>query len=151
MSRIKAYEKEIQHLTTFQMIEVDRLMIEEYGISLLQMMENAGRCLSTLAVKRFLKRKLKTKRVVVLAGTGGNGGGAMVYARRLHNLGAKVIVYLSAEQDRMSPVAQLQLNTLKRMGIRIKRADKLANAKPVALVINLTFCTIFCNIYIGAG
>ncbi|MBK8501545.1 MAG: NAD(P)H-hydrate epimerase [Saprospiraceae bacterium] len=150
MSRIKAYEKEIQHLTTFQMIEVDRLMIEEYGISLLQMMENAGRCLST-AVKRFLKRKLKTKRVVVLAGTGGNGGGAMVYARRLHNLGAKVIVYLSAEQDRMSPVAQLQLNTLKRMGIRIKRADKLANAKPVALVINLTFCTIFCNIYIGAG
>ena len=36
-------------LTTNQMIEVDRLMIEEWGISLIQMMENAGRNLAELA------------------------------------------------------------------------------------------------------
>ena len=31
----------IPSLTTAQMVEVDRLMIEEYGIVLIQMMENA--------------------------------------------------------------------------------------------------------------
>jgi NAD(P)H-hydrate epimerase len=30
-------------LTTIQMIEVDRAMVEEYHIELTQMMENAGR------------------------------------------------------------------------------------------------------------
>jgi len=36
-------------LTTDQMREVDRLMIEAYGIALEQMMENAGRDLAELA------------------------------------------------------------------------------------------------------
>ena len=36
-------------LSTDQMREVDRLMVEEFGISLLQMMENAGRNLADLA------------------------------------------------------------------------------------------------------
>ena len=85
-------EDSIPRLTTAQMVEVDRLMTEEYHIELLQMMENAGRCLAILAVRRFLKKKLKKKRVVVLAGTGGNGGGALVCARRLHGWGANVSV-----------------------------------------------------------
>ena len=36
-------------LSTDQMREVDRLMIEDYGIILIQMMENAGRNLADLA------------------------------------------------------------------------------------------------------
>ena len=36
-------------VTTAQMTEVDRLMIEEYGIRLIQMMENAGRNLAEQA------------------------------------------------------------------------------------------------------
>ena len=34
--------KEIPYLTTDQMREVDRAMIEDYHIELIQMMENAG-------------------------------------------------------------------------------------------------------------
>ena len=40
---------EVPVLSTDQMREVDRLMIEEYGIELIQMMENAGRNLAMLA------------------------------------------------------------------------------------------------------
>lgn len=40
---------EIPSLTVEQMIEVDRVLIDFYGIDLIQMMENAGRCLSILA------------------------------------------------------------------------------------------------------
>jgi NAD(P)H-hydrate repair Nnr-like enzyme with NAD(P)H-hydrate epimerase domain len=45
----------IPFLTTQQMIEVDRLMVDVYGIQLVQMMENAGRHLAALAVERFLE------------------------------------------------------------------------------------------------
>ena len=72
---------DIPSITTEQMIEVDRLMIEEYGILLIQMMENAGRCLAILAKERFLDTG--NEKVMVLAGVGGNGGGALVCARRL--------------------------------------------------------------------
>ena len=72
-SNIPFYQKELPKLTTEQMIEVDRLMIEEYKIELFQMMENAGRCLAILAGNRFLKST--PARITILAGTGGNGGG----------------------------------------------------------------------------
>lgn len=39
----------IPSLTTAQMIEVDRAMIEDYHIELIQMMENAGRNFAELA------------------------------------------------------------------------------------------------------
>ena len=136
MTKIKAYHKKVPRLTTVQMIEVDRLMMEDYHIELIQMMENAGRCLAILAVRRFLKKKLKHKRVVVLAGTGGNGGGAMVCARRLYNWGAKVSVYLTDEDKKMTPIPLHQLNILRRMGVEIKKGDELKDTEPADLIID---------------
>ena len=78
MKRIKKSKLQIPRITTAQMVEVDRLMIETYRIDLIQMMENAGRCLAILAVDQFLKKNIKQKKVIVLAGSGGNGGGALV-------------------------------------------------------------------------
>ena len=77
--------KDIPYLTTDQMREVDRAMIEDYYIELIQMMENAGRNLAHLARTRFLGGDPRGQHVVVLAGSGGNGGGGLVCARRLHN------------------------------------------------------------------
>ena len=67
MSKIKKVNIKVPSISTEQMIEVDRLMIEKYGIELIQMMENAGRCLAILAKERFLKKRLSKKQVVVLA------------------------------------------------------------------------------------
>ena len=39
---IPSYSGEIPYLTTEQMIEVDRAMMEDFRIELIQMMENAG-------------------------------------------------------------------------------------------------------------
>ena len=65
---------EIPHLTTEQMVEVDRSMIEDFGIDLPRMMENAGHNLAHLARERFLDGNADGKRIAVLAGRGGNGG-----------------------------------------------------------------------------
>jgi YjeF-related protein N-terminus len=92
---IPIYEGEVPSLTTEQMIEVDRAMIQEMRIELIQMMENAGRNLAHLARVRFFDGNPAGKHVVVLAGTGGNGGGALVCARRLHTWGALVQVVVT--------------------------------------------------------
>jgi len=94
-------------LTKDQMVEVDRLMVEEAGISLLQMMENAGRSLASVAVDRFSPR-----RVTVLAGRGGNGGGGLVAARHLANRGVAVEVLTSSDTADFNGVPLHQLHAL---------------------------------------
>ncbi len=118
---------EIPYLTTDQMREVDRAMIEDYHIELIQMMENAGRNLAHLARTRFLGGDPRERTVVVLAGAGGNGGGGLVCARRLHNWGADVHVVTSHPDDRYKGIPAHQLEILRRMGISIMTADELDN------------------------
>jgi len=65
--------RKLPALTTEQMREVDRVMVEDLHIELVQMMENAGRGLAELAIDRFSPGS-----VTVLAGPGGNGGGGPV-------------------------------------------------------------------------
>ena len=110
---------DVPDLTTKQMVEVDRAMIEDFGIELIQMMENAGRNLAHLARGRFLDGSPQGKHVVVLAGRGGNGGGAMVCARRLNNWGAIVEVRITRELADFQGVPAQQLEILSRMELPI--------------------------------
>lgn len=118
---IEKYHGQLPLLSTEQMIEVDRLMIEQYGINLLQMMENAGRVLAQLARERFLGN---ADRVIVFAGTGGNGGGALVCARRLINWGVGVEICLS-NPDKLKEVPAHQLQILKQMDAKIREFSDL--------------------------
>lgn len=99
------------------MAEVDLLMVETYGITLPQMMENAGRALALLARDRFLDGRVSGRAVTVLAGSGGNGGGALTAARRLAGWGARVTLVLSGPVAELAPVTGQQLEILKRMGL----------------------------------
>ncbi|MFT5197232.1 MAG: NAD(P)H-hydrate epimerase [Candidatus Promineifilaceae bacterium] len=128
--------KNVPFVDTLQMIEVDRAMIEDYHITLIQMMENAGRNLANLSRLRFLDGNPAGKRVIVLAGTGGNGGGGLVAARRLHNYGARVTVYVTAEDERFTPVPAHQLDILRRMGVEIIQAEKIKEADIPDLIID---------------
>ena len=123
-------------LTTAQMTEVDRLMIEDYGIDLARMMENAGRNLAHLARARFLNGDPRGRRVVVLAGTGGNGGGALVCARCLHSYGAQVQVLATKPDAAFSPVAGQQLGILRRMGALVSPACAFEQIAQPELVID---------------
>jgi NAD(P)H-hydrate epimerase len=98
------------------MREVDRLMVEEMEISLLQMMENAGRCLATQA-RMMLGGEVLGKRVTVLAGRGGNGGGGLAAARRLFNWGADISIILGQDAEELGGVPAHQLDILQHMGV----------------------------------
>jgi NAD(P)H-hydrate epimerase len=123
-------------IDTSQMIEVDRLMMQEYHIELIQMMENAGRGLAIVAREVFLDGDPQDKRIAVLAGTGGNGGGALVCARRLHNWGAQVEVFLTDTAAHMAPIPGHQLRSLQRMGLPIQLGDPLPSAGSYHLLID---------------
>ncbi len=113
---------DVPTVTREQMREVDRLMVEEYGIQLLQMMENAGFNLADL-LRRYLGGPLTGRRVVVLAGRGNNGGGGLTAARRLSAWGATVEVILAASPDELRDAPALQLNILQRMGVPVQRFE----------------------------
>jgi NAD(P)H-hydrate epimerase len=95
-------------ITAAQMREVDRIAVEEFGLGLLQMMENAGRNLAGNVMELL---GTAAGRVVVLAGAGGNGGGGIACARHLHNRCFDVAIVLDREAATLTgaPAAQLAI------------------------------------------
>lgn len=126
----------IPYLTTSHMIEVDRAMMEDYKIELIQMMENAGRNLASLARERFLDGNPSGQHVVVLAGPGGNGGGALVAARRLHNWGAKVQVFITQPSQNFTHVPFHQLDILERMKVAVSQTEAIEDVAQVDLILD---------------
>ncbi|MCY3993056.1 MAG: NAD(P)H-hydrate epimerase [Caldilineaceae bacterium] len=129
-------------LSTDQMREVDRLMVEHFGIQLLQMMENAGRNLALLA-KQLLSDEdddedaLQDRPIVVLAGRGNNGGGGLAAARHLLNWGAWVQIVLTHLPTDLPPGAMKdQLSILQKMGAPLAWAEEGWELPPADLVVD---------------
>ena len=99
-------------------------------------MPYAGRHLAQVARSRFLEGDPKSRRVLVVAGSGGNGGGGLACARRLHNWGAQVSVWLSSEPSRMADVPRHQLAILERMGVPFHVATSDTTLPPADLIID---------------
>jgi NAD(P)H-hydrate epimerase len=96
------------------MAEVDRLMMDVFGIELLQMMENAGRNLADCA--QNLTEKHTRPKFLILCGSGNNGGGGMVAARHLINRGFPVNIVLMQNETQLKQVPKRQWTILKNMG-----------------------------------
>jgi NAD(P)H-hydrate epimerase len=133
---IPMYAGDIPYVTTEQMIEVDRAMVEDVRIELIQMMENAGRNLAHLARIRFFDGNPQGKYVVVLAGTGGNGGGALVCARRLFTWGARVQVVVTHQASDFTPIPAHQLDILQRMQVPVAQAEAVNQVGSPVLIVD---------------
>lgn len=106
-------------VTAAQMREVDRIAVEDFGLGILQMMENAGRNLAQHAMDMLDGETPGQRRVItVLAGAGGNGGGGLCCARHLDNRGFEVHLVLDREPDRLHGAAGRQLQILRAAGLQ---------------------------------
>lgn len=115
-----------------QMIEIDRIAVEETGPNLFQMMENAGRNLAELTFN--ILRDLKTnQKIIVLTGTGSNGGGGMCAARHLANRGYDVSVCIT-KIDKPKNVPAYQLKILKSTITKIISIEDLKNERPDLII-----------------
>jgi NAD(P)H-hydrate epimerase len=101
-----------------EMREIDRVAVEETGPTLLQMMEHAGLELALSALE-MLGDGWADSRVVVLAGSGGNGGGGLCAARHLATRGVEVLAVLSRPAAAMEGAVAEQLRTLAEAPARV--------------------------------
>jgi hydroxyethylthiazole kinase-like uncharacterized protein yjeF len=84
-------KKEVLQAITSREMRALEVNAEYFGISLLQLMENAGRNVAVDIASRFEAGK----RVVIFCGLGGNGGDGFVTARHLLSMGFVVTVILA--------------------------------------------------------
>jgi len=126
----------IPAVTGEQMAEVDRIMIRELGVDVLQLMEVAGRAVAAFARDKMLGGDARGKRVLIICGTGGNGGDGMVAARFLHGWGAIVDVWLSQRPDPNRGIAAHQLAILERMSVPVSDAAMLPTLPNADLLID---------------
>ncbi|MEM3703063.1 MAG: NAD(P)H-hydrate dehydratase [Candidatus Bathyarchaeia archaeon] len=80
------------------------LNAEYFGVSQLQLMENAGRSVALEIALRFKP----DKSVAIFCGLGGNGGDGFVAARHLSAMGFKVTVILAGKTKEISHKAALE-------------------------------------------
>ena len=119
-------------VTANEMREIDRIAVDQTGPSLLQMMENAGRSLAAGALER-LGPEWKQSPILVLAGTGGNGGGGICAARHLANRGANVALCVADERQLLqAPAWQLRIYRFTRG--RESNATSLQHERPHLII-----------------
>ncbi|HUT61026.1 MAG TPA: NAD(P)H-hydrate epimerase [Phycisphaerae bacterium] len=99
---------------------VDRYAIETLGVPGVVLMENAGRNAAD-AIERFLGGA-KAKSVAVVAGAGNNGGDGFVIARHLHLRGARVVVFLVADRQKLAADAAVNLGIIEKLGLDVRPA-----------------------------
>ncbi len=125
---------EVPAITAEQMEYVDRIAMDEFGLRLLQMMENAGRSLAATSLWMLEKQ---TGGVLVLAGKGGNGGGGLCCARHLHNRGVSVALLLAGPEEELGAAAAHQLAILQAAGLQVLYPSYARDAvRSAALIVD---------------
>jgi NAD(P)H-hydrate epimerase len=103
-------------LSRAQMRELDRHAIEACHVPGLVLMENAGRGATDVLVRELLDGDPAGARVVVVCGTGNNGGDGFVIARHLLVRGASVEVFLTGEAGHVKGDALPNLEAWRGLG-----------------------------------
>lgn len=107
----------LAYLSAEEMAEADKATIEEFGIDVLSLMENAGLETAVLA-RRMLGGSAAGRGVCCLVGKGNNGGDGLVAGRHLCNWGAQVTVVLGGSSEELKEIPAKQFATIEKMGIR---------------------------------
>jgi len=115
--------------TPDEMRQIDRAAAENYGVSGLALMENAGAAVARVAF-RVAARATYTDRcrlggparsvsVCILAGRGNNGGDGFAAARHLAGYGARVSVYVVGDPCAIQGDARANLDAMVKSGIAV--------------------------------
>jgi len=108
-------------VTAEQMRTIARRAVEEYGGHARPMMGHAGWHCAQLARERFLEGDVRGRTVLVVSGSGWNGGGGCAAARHLHNWGASVWVATAAPPQAHDDGAAQQVEQLRRMDVPVEQ------------------------------
>ena len=100
------------------MRRIDETVVKDYGLPAIALMENAGR--RTAEEAAAMIDGAADKVFTVFAGGGNNGGDAFAAARHLMNMGARVKLFFTGEEERLSEAARAMHDALRAMGVEIR-------------------------------
>ncbi len=124
-------------VTAEEMRAIDRKTIEQYGIPGAVLMERAG-----LSVSQKIRELFEKRKIVVLAGSGNNGGDGIVAARDLFNMGWNARVLILGKEGKLSADCLSQLRIAKKMGVPVQFRTEISGADlHSAVVIDAIFGT----------
>ena len=128
-----------------EMRRLDRYTIETCGVSGEVLMESAGRAVVDVALAELTASAANLDSVIVVCGTGNNGGDGFVVARHLHQLGVPVRVMISGDPERTRGDAAANQRRARKVGVPFVDGDGERDhdwdVKSPALVIDALFGT----------
>jgi NAD(P)H-hydrate epimerase len=123
--------------------DVDRAAIHEYGIPGVVLMENAARGLAEQALDMLSTRADAAPLVLIICGSGNNGGDGYALARHLHKHRIEVVIAPLGEPQPQSD-AGINRAICRKMRLReiaIDQLDELASSTRIALIVDAIFGT----------
>jgi ADP-dependent NAD(P)H-hydrate dehydratase / NAD(P)H-hydrate epimerase len=132
-------------LTPEQMRKADHTAIDEYGIPGMILMENAARSASDYIKAVFEAKELVNPSVIILCGSGNNGGDGFALARHLHE-SCKVKVFWIGSTEKMSPETLINFNALSKLDIFVEDIDLEEHLSDIDLIADC-----FIDALIGVG
>ena len=132
--------------TAKQMKKIDALASSSYGVSGLELMENAGTEIVKALKRRF--HDFSSKQVLIFCGKGNNGGDGFVVARLLFNLDIHVTVFLLEGRVNLKGDAAINAELAFELGIDIIELDE---ARLHSLERHLENCDMVIDALFGTG
>ncbi|OGR85055.1 MAG: NAD(P)H-hydrate epimerase [Elusimicrobia bacterium RIFCSPLOWO2_01_FULL_54_10] len=109
--------------TTKQMRKLDERATREFGIPTLTLMENAGKAVAGECQKILSEKKIASPKVLILCGSGNNGGDGFVAARFLHQAGISVNVILFKPKTSLCAEPLVNFRKVEMLGISCQETD----------------------------
>ncbi len=119
---------------------VDAAALEEYGIPGVVLMENASRALASQALVILEKAGASLGEVLIICGSGNNGGDGWALARHMHNAGAKPVV-VALGDPKPETDAGVNCEICRKMGIEEIPVDSIDERREADLIVDAIFGT----------
>lgn len=106
-------------VNAYQMRDVDRITIDDYGLSGFILMERAGVSVSD----RICSLINKDSKIIVVCGKGNNGGDGIVVSREMTNRGYDTVCYLFAKPDELKEDSFFHYKIAKKYDVDIREGE----------------------------
>jgi hydroxyethylthiazole kinase-like uncharacterized protein yjeF len=128
--------------TVDQAVEIDELSQKVYGLTGEVLMESAG-AIAAREIDQAYYPEISRGTVVVVCGSGNNGGDGLVLARHLHSAGHRDLIVFYLEGSKRSALFDLQLNRARLHGLKVislgEHPEKWGQIRSASLLIDAIF------------
>jgi len=121
----------MNYITPAKMREIDKRTQDEFDIPATILMENAGRAVFQTAMEMLFGKE--NKKVVIVSGSGNNGGDALVAARHLMNNGIETDIFSVVPIEKLYGEAKANYNRAEKVSNTISKSIKILSKENLSV------------------